>query len=46
MGRQVPGQSWETFIDPQDVAAYIAFVIAFDGAMVSEEVRLNRMEVR
>lgn len=46
MGRQVPGQCFDTFIEPRDVAEYVAFVIGFDGAMVSEEVRLNRMVTR
>jgi NAD(P)-dependent dehydrogenase (short-subunit alcohol dehydrogenase family) len=44
MGREVPGQDWNTFLDPAEVAAYVAFVIAFDGAAISEEVRVNRVE--
>jgi len=46
MGRQVVGQDYDTFIEPADVAAYLAFVMAHDGNVVSDEVRLNRMFVQ
>ena len=46
MGRRVPGQTFETFIRPEEVARYLSNMIAFDAEMISEEVRLNRMEIR
>jgi len=37
------GQSYETFMKPEEVAEYVAFATAFDGHMISEEIRLNRI---
>ncbi len=42
MGKQVPNQNYETFLEPREVAEYVCFAISFDGGLVSEEVRLNR----
>jgi NAD(P)-dependent dehydrogenase (short-subunit alcohol dehydrogenase family) len=46
MGRRVVGQDYDTFIEPTEVAEYLAFVIAYDGNLVSDELRLNRMSVQ
>lgn len=48
MGKEVEklGQIYDTFMTPQDVAKYTHHVISYDGHMVSEEVRLNRMFVQ
>jgi short-subunit dehydrogenase len=46
MGRQVPNQDFSTFLDPADVAEYVAFIISFDSNIISEEVRLNRLVIR
>jgi len=46
MGESVPNQNFETFIDPAEVAQCVNFFISFEGNMVSEEVRLNRMSVQ
>jgi 3-oxoacyl-[acyl-carrier protein] reductase len=45
MGRAVEklGQDFDTFIEPQEVAEYIVFNSSYDGNLVSEELRLNRM---
>lgn len=43
MGKKVTWQDYNTFIDPEDIAEYISFIISFDGDMVVDEVRLNRM---
>jgi NAD(P)-dependent dehydrogenase (short-subunit alcohol dehydrogenase family) len=43
MGKSIKGQNYDTFIDPKDVAEYIAYISSFDNAMISEEIRLNRM---
>lgn len=46
MGRKITWQDYDTLVDPEEVAEYIVFVASFDGGMVSEEIRLNRMVVR
>ena len=48
MGRKVEklGQDFDTFMEPQEVAEYIVFNSSFDGNLVSEELRLNRMFVQ
>jgi NAD(P)-dependent dehydrogenase (short-subunit alcohol dehydrogenase family) len=46
MGRKVRGQIFETFIRPEEVARYLSFMISFDGEMISEEVRLNRVRIQ
>jgi NAD(P)-dependent dehydrogenase (short-subunit alcohol dehydrogenase family) len=44
MGKRVPTeQRWETFLYPEEVAKYVAFLIGFDGPAISEEVRINRL---
>jgi len=43
MGKSIKGQNYDTFIDPKDVAEYIAYISSFDNEMISEEIRLNRM---
>lgn len=43
MGKKVPGQTFETFLDPVEVAQYVIFAISFDTELVSEEIRLNRL---
>lgn len=46
MGRLVPSQDFSTFLDPQDVAKYLTFIISFDSEIISEEVRLNRLVIK
>jgi NAD(P)-dependent dehydrogenase (short-subunit alcohol dehydrogenase family) len=46
MGRKVRGQVFETFIRPEEAARYLSFMISFDGEMISEEVRLNRLIIQ
>ena len=46
MGKKVKNQSFETFIDPKEIAEYISFVISFDAELVSEEIRLNRIVIQ
>lgn len=43
MGREVPAQEWDTFLDPGEVAEYVVFVMSFDDALVSDEIRLHRI---
>ncbi len=46
MGQQVEGQDFSTFILPEDVAHFVAHLITYDGNMVCEESRLNRVTIR
>lgn len=43
MGKKVRSQTFETFLDPVEVAQYVIFTISFDAELVSEEIRLNRL---
>ena len=43
MGKLVVGQNYETFLDPKEIAQFIAHIISFNNEMISEEIRLNRM---
>jgi len=46
MGRQVRGQDFETFLDPDEIAELAADLMCLDGPMIAEEIRLNRMVIR
>jgi 3-oxoacyl-[acyl-carrier protein] reductase len=48
MGKEVEklGQVYETFMTPEEVSEYIFTATSFDGHMISEEIRLNRMFVQ
>ena len=48
MGKEVEklGQIYNTFMEPEEVAKYIVFNSLWDGNMVSEEIRLNRVTVQ
>ena len=46
MGQKVPNQDYNTFIDPNEIAKYVIFVMSFDSDLISEEVRLNRMRLQ
>ena len=43
MGKKVQGQSFEDFLDPEEIAQYIAHLLSYDGNMHLEETRINRM---
>ena len=43
MGKSVIGQSYETFLNPTEIAELIVHLISFDNEMVSHEIQLNRM---
>jgi len=43
MGKSVIGQSYETFLNPTEIAELIVHLISFDNEMVSYEIQLNRM---
>jgi 3-oxoacyl-[acyl-carrier protein] reductase len=45
MGKLSKDQKFETFLEPKEVANYVAFVIEFDKQLISEEIRLNRMQI-
>ena len=44
MGKSVIGQNYKTFLNPNEIAEFIAYLISFDNEMVSEEIRLNRID--
>lgn len=48
MGKEVEklGQIYDTFMTPKEVAEYILSATSFEGHMISEEIRLNRMFVQ
>jgi len=46
MGRQVVGQDFETFLDANEIAQVALDILSMDGAMIMDEVRLNRMVIR
>jgi hypothetical protein len=43
MGRQLPHQEWDTFLEPDEVAAWIVRAAAADSNLFPDELRLNRM---
>ncbi|MEW6044625.1 MAG: SDR family oxidoreductase [Thermoproteota archaeon] len=45
MGKLTKDQNFETFLNPSEVAEYVAFVISFDRELISEELRLNRVKM-
>ncbi|MDO9580891.1 MAG: SDR family oxidoreductase [Bacteroidales bacterium] len=45
MGKLIKNQNFDTFIDPTEIAEYVTFICSFDGEMISDEVRLNRMVI-
>ena len=46
MGKLSKDQKFETFLKPEEIAEYVKFVINFDNQLISEEIRLNRMEYK
>ncbi|NWJ30243.1 SDR family NAD(P)-dependent oxidoreductase [Marine Group I thaumarchaeote] len=46
MGKTSKDQDFETFLNPKEVSKYLVFAISFDSELVSEEIRLNRMNVK
>ena len=45
MGKLIRNQNFDTFIDPIEISEYVAFICSFDGKMISDEIRLNRMAI-
>jgi fengycin family lipopeptide synthetase B len=46
MGKLSKDQKYETFLKPEEIAEYVVFVINFDKQLISEEIRLNRMQMK
>lgn len=44
MGKKSSNQNFETFIEPHEIAESIIFAISYNGNMVMNEFRLNRMK--
>jgi len=45
MGKKVKNQDFDTFIDPEEIAKYIAISISFDNEMISNEIQLKRINI-
>lgn len=45
MGKTDTRQNFETFLNPEEVAEYISFIISYDRELVSEEIRINRFVI-
>jgi 3-oxoacyl-[acyl-carrier protein] reductase len=45
-GRLIKNQDFDTFVDPREIAEYVAFICSFDKEMISQEIRLNRMVMK
>lgn len=43
MGRKVPGQTYETFMEPREIAEIVRCTAALDGSVLVNELRLGRM---
>lgn len=46
MGRLSKDQDYDTFLNPSEIAKYIEFIISFNAELVSEEIRLNRINLK
>ena len=46
MGKLSKNQDYETFLDPSEVAKYVEFIISFNDDLVTEEIRLNRINLQ
>ena len=46
MGATDTRQDFSTFLNPEEVADYIVYIMKFDDELISEEIRLNRMIVQ
>ncbi len=46
MGKISKDQKFETFLEPKEIADYVEFIIRFDKQLISEEIRLNRIEIK
>jgi len=42
MGKDIPNEQYDTFLDPKEIAEYIIFAIKLNNNLISEEIRLNR----
>jgi short-subunit dehydrogenase len=43
MGKISEEQDFNTFLDPREIAEYIVFAISLDNELISEEIKLNRI---
>ena len=43
MGKLVVDQNYETFLNPKEIAEFITKIISFNNEMISEEIRINRI---
>ncbi len=46
MGKQSTDQDYDTFLDPEEIAEYLTFIISFDSNVMLEELMLKRLFTR
>mgnify|MGYP003153553133 FL=1 len=46
MGETIKNQDYNTFMEPKEIADFITKIISYDGNMIPEETRLNRVIVK
>ena len=46
MGKQSIDQDYDTFLDPEEIAEYLTFIISFDSNVMLEELMLKRLFTR
>ena len=46
MGKKVKGQDYKTFLDPDEIAEYIIFLISFNKNLTTDEIMLKRMWIK
>ena len=43
MGKLIENHNFNTFLDPKEIAEYVAFICSLDNEIIIDEIRLNRM---
>ena len=46
MGQKSKDQDFSTFLNPEDVAEFISYIISFDSNIMVEEILLKRLHTR
>ena len=45
MGKTLVEQDFDTFLNPEEIAESVVFVISYDKEMMIDELRLNRIKI-
>ncbi|QLH09686.1 SDR family NAD(P)-dependent oxidoreductase [Candidatus Nitrosotenuis sp. DW1] len=46
MGKLSKDQDYNTFLEPSEIARYVEFIMSFNDDLISEEIRLNRINLQ